>query len=244
LGELVCPRGAEHRADQIKKLRLKAGIVEWHDARAERLLGLAREAAACGDHRHSRWAQLRIKAVDISRRRHGELAGDRGKGGVAPHRIGKMLESDGAELEREPDQIGKAELRAGEVVPAGLRVLRGNAISCNLDALDLLARDVLVIEKADERLERGLDVPAAGIGLDVAVRDAKRHRGRECDRTCLLGACEGLHETVALLDHPGRTFDTLLRQERRLQSLAGGVAGVQPLDVAAPINEGEQAGPA
>ena len=61
---------------------------------------------------------------------------------------------------------------------------------------------------------------------------------------CLLGACEGLHETVALLDHPGRTFDTLLRQERRLQSLAGGVAGVQPLDVAAPINEGEQAGPA
>src|SRR5262249_60302632 len=123
--------------------------------------------AARSRYRHPRRAQLRIEVVDVRRRRHGELARDRGKGGIAPHLIGKMLESDGAELEREPDQIRKAELRAGEVVPSGLGVLGGDAIGRNIDALDIVASEVLVIEQTDERLDRGLDVPAAGIRLDV-----------------------------------------------------------------------------
>ena len=39
-------RVAEHRLDQLDELRLKPGIVERHDARAERLVGLAHELAA------------------------------------------------------------------------------------------------------------------------------------------------------------------------------------------------------
>src|SRR6266516_4051511 len=59
---------------------------------------------------------------------------------------------------------------------------------------------------------------------------------------CLVGAAEGegLHEAVARLDHVGRAFDALLRQQRRLQALPRGVAGMQPLDIAAAIDEGEQ----
>ena len=60
----------------------------------------------------------------------------------------------------------------------------------------------------------------------------------------LVGAAEGerLHEAVARLDHVGRAFDALLGQQRRLQAFARGVAGVQPLDVAAAVDEGEQSG--
>ena len=53
---------------------------------------------------------------------------------------------------------------------------------------------------------------------------------------------EGLHEAVARLDHVGRALDALLGEQRRLQAFARGVAGVQPLDVAAAVDEGEQAG--
>ena len=53
---------------------------------------------------------------------------------------------------------------------------------------------------------------------------------------------EGLHEAVARFDHVGRPLHALLRQQRRLQSLARGVAGMQALDVGAAVDEGEQAG--
>ena len=53
-----------------------------------------RESAARGRHRHPRRAQLRIEPVDVGRRRHRELAGDRGEGGIAPHLLGEMLELD------------------------------------------------------------------------------------------------------------------------------------------------------
>src|SRR5262249_33363771 len=115
--------------------------------------------------------------------RHGELARDRGKGGIAPHLIGKMLESDGAELEREPDQIRKAELRAGEVVPSGLGVLGGDAIGRNIDALDIVASEVLVIEQTDERLDRGLDVQSVmpkGTAGGSAMARALSVRAKAC----------------------------------------------------------------
>ena len=43
-------------------------------------------------------------------------------------------------------------------------------------------------------------------------------------------------------DHVGRAFGALLGEQRRLHALARGVAGVQPLDVAAAGDEGEQPG--
>src|SRR5262249_12531782 len=55
------------------------------------------------------------------------------------------------------------------------------------------------------------------------------------------GVVKARPRPVARLDHAGRAFDSLLCQERRLQPFAGGVAGVQPLDVAATIDESEQA---
>src|SRR6476620_8302752 len=99
-----------------------------------------------------------------------------------------MLELDAAEFERERDQVGKAQLRAGEVVPPGRGVLGGDAIGRNLDTLHLLPGDVLLLEDADERLDRRLNVSAARIGLDVAMGDAERHGGRECNGTGLLRA--------------------------------------------------------
>ncbi len=138
-------------------------------------------------------------------------------------------------------------------------MLGGDAVGRNIDALHLLARDGLVVEQANEGLDRRLDVPAAGVGLDVAIGDAERGRGRQGDsarrrarfrrvsgartfRVRLVGAAEGegLHEAVARLDHVGRAFDALFREQCGLQALAGGVAGMQPLDVAAAIDEGEQ----
>src|SRR5262249_59922626 len=96
----------------------------------------------------------------------------------AAYRRAEMLELDGAEFQREPDQIGEAELGAGEVVPAGLGMLGGDAIGRDLDALDLLGRDLLVLEQPDERLDCRLDVAAAGIKPDVAVGDGEPPRGR------------------------------------------------------------------
>ena len=70
----------------------------------------------------------------------------------------------------------------------------------------------------------------------LAARFARQRGAR------LVGAAEGegLHEAVARLDHVGWAFDALFREQRGLQALAGGVAGMQPLDVAAAIDEGEQ----
>ena len=100
------------------------------------------------------------------------------------------------------------------------------------------------LSSAEQRLDRRLDVAAAGIRLDVAVGDAERHGRRQRDGARLVGAAEreGLHEAVARLDHVGRAFDALLGEQRRLQAFARRVAGVQPLDVAAAVDEGEQAG--
>src|SRR5262249_62345885 len=107
------------------------------------------------------------------RGRHRKRAGDGGDRGCAPRLWRKMLELDRAEFEREPYQIRKAELGAGEIIPAGLGVLGGDAIGRNVDALHLVARDGLVVDEADERLDRGRDVPAAGVGLDVAIGDGE-----------------------------------------------------------------------
>jgi hypothetical protein len=43
------------------------------------------------------------------------------------------------------------------------------------------------------------------------------------------------------LDHAGRAFDALFGEQDGLQALARGVAGVQALDIAAAVDEGEQA---
>ena len=52
-----------------RNFAMQPGVVERHDARAERLVGLADELAARGRHRHARRAQLRIEPVDLGRRR-------------------------------------------------------------------------------------------------------------------------------------------------------------------------------
>src|SRR4029078_9617605 len=93
----------------------------------------------------------------------------------------EMTDLEGTHSQGEPDQVGKAELRAGEIIPAGLGVLGGDAIGGDVDALDLVGADALVVEQADQRLDRRLDVPAARIGLDVAVGNAERHRRRQQD---------------------------------------------------------------
>ena len=166
LHQLLRPRRTEHRSYEIQELRLQPGVVERHDARAERFVGLTGEAAARGRDRHPRRSQLRIEPVDVGRHRHRELAGDRGEGRIASHLLGEVLDLDGAESHRESDQVGEAELRAGEIIPAGLGVLGGDAIGGDVDALHLLGRDALIVEQADQRLDRGLDVAAARIGLD------------------------------------------------------------------------------
>ena len=86
--------------------------------------------------------------------------------------------------------------------------------------------------------------PAAGVGLDVAVGDAELGAPAAAHRPRLVDAAERerLHEAVARLDHVGRAFDALLGEQRRLHALARSVAGVQPLDVAAAGDKGEQAG--
>src|SRR5207247_1847349 len=136
---------------------------------------------------------------------------------------------------REPDEVGEAELRAGEIMPAGRGMLGGDAIGGDLDPVHLVGRDRFVVEQADERLDRGLDVPAAGIRLDVAVGDAERRRRRERNGARLVGVAEGegLQEAVAPLDRIGRPLDPLLRQQRGLHALARGVSGMQALDIAA-----------
>ena len=107
-----------------------------------------------------------------------------------------------------------------------------------------LGVDLLVVHQAEQRLDGGLDVAAARIRLDVAVRDAERRVGRQRDGPRLVGTAEreGLHEAVARLDHVRRALHAKLGQQRGLDAFARGVARVQSLDVGAAVDEREQAG--
>ena len=168
-----------------RNFAFEAGVVERHQARAERLVGGAGEHAARRRHLDPRRPQLRIEPVDLRRRDDAQLARDVVEGRLAPHLVGEMLEPDGAEAQRDADQVGKAQLRAGVVVPAGMGVLGGDAIGVDVDPGHFFRDDVLVVAQRDERLDGGLDVAAAGIGLDVAVGDAEGGRRRQHDRARL-----------------------------------------------------------
>ena len=150
---------AEDRSDEAHELCAQPGVVEGHDARAERLIRLAGEGAAGTRHRHPRRPQLRVEPIDLRRRRDADLAGNRRKFRIAANSRLEMLELDAAEFEREPEQIGEAQLGAGEIIPAGPGVLGGDAVGRNIDPLDLLGREVLVAQDADRALP-----PRAGYG--------------------------------------------------------------------------------
>ena len=55
-----------------------------------------------------------------------------------------MFEPDGAEAQREANQIREAQLRAGEVIPTRMGMLGGNAVGIDVDARDLVRRNVLL----------------------------------------------------------------------------------------------------
>ena len=75
--------GAEDGLDQPVELGLQPGIVERHQPRAERFVGLAGEAAARRGHRHPRRPQARIEPVDLGRRGDMDLGGERGQRRIA-----------------------------------------------------------------------------------------------------------------------------------------------------------------
>src|SRR5260370_11326320 len=146
-----------------------------------------------------RGAQLWIQAVDLGSRHHMQLARDRNECRIAPDLLAGMFEPDGAETQRQADQIRKAQLRAGEVVPARMGVLGRNAVGVDVDARDLVRRNVLLAAQPNERLDGGLEMAAARIWLDVAVGDAERDGRRQHDGPRLLAATRRarLQETVA-----------------------------------------------
>src|SRR5215471_11769662 len=69
-------------------------------------------------------------------------------------------------------------------------------------------------------------------------------RWRQHGRPRLVAAPERecLQETIARFNHVGRTLHALLGQQRCLKAFAGGVSGMQALDVGATVDESEQAG--
>ena len=74
-------------------LAFRPGVVERHDARAERLVGLADELSARRRHRDARRAELRIEPVDLGRRADMQQAGDPLERRIAPRLVGEMLSS-------------------------------------------------------------------------------------------------------------------------------------------------------
>src|SRR5260370_35139854 len=121
-----------------------------------------------------RGAQLWIQAVDLGSRHHMQLARDRSECRIAPDLLAEMFEPDGAETQREADQIWKAQLRAGEVVPARMGVLGGNAVGVDVDARDLVRRNVLLAAQPNERLAGGLELAATRKPLEVPARKSAR----------------------------------------------------------------------
>src|SRR6266404_2061951 len=160
---------------------------------------MAGEDASRRCHPDPRGAQSWIQAVDLGGRRNIQLARDRNECRIAPDLLAEMFEPDGAETQREADQIREAQLRAGKVVPTRMGVLGGNAVGVDVDARDLVRRNVLLAAQPNERLDGGLEMAAARIRLDVAVGDAKRDGRWQHDRPRLVDATgrERLQETVA-----------------------------------------------
>src|SRR5215831_14376921 len=97
-----------------------------------------------------------------------------------------MLKPDSAEAQREADQIREAQLCAGEVVPARVGVFGRDAVGVDLDARDFIRRDLFVPAQLHQRLDSGLEVTAARIGLDVTVCDAEWDGRWQRDRPHLL----------------------------------------------------------
>ena len=131
------PRRAPARP--ARELRISPASSSGTMARAQRLVGLAHELALRRRHGDARRAQLRIKLVDLGRRRDGELARRTRR---TPDRCrvfsSKCSNLDAAEARREPHQVGKAQLRAGEIVPGRWRVLGGDPVGLDLDLLDVV----------------------------------------------------------------------------------------------------------
>src|ERR1700716_3600916 len=101
-------RRAEYRLDQFDELRLQAGIVERHDARTERLVGLAREPPTPGRHRHARRAQFGIEPIDLGWRRNGEALGELREGRIVAGFGVEVIHFDAAIARREAHQIREA----------------------------------------------------------------------------------------------------------------------------------------
>ena len=94
------------------KLGLEAGIVERHDARAERLVGPAHEFSTRRRDGHPRRTQFRIEPVDLRRRRDGEAPGELAEGRIVACLGVEMLHLDAAEARRKAHQVGEAQLRS------------------------------------------------------------------------------------------------------------------------------------
>src|SRR5215468_5838230 len=131
-----------------------------------------------------------------------------------------MLKPDSAEAQREADQIWEAQLCAGEVVPARVGVFGRDAVGIDVDARDFIERDLFVPAQPHQRLDGGLEVAAACIGLDVTVCGAERDDRWQRDRPHLVAAPEreSLHEAIARFYRIGRSLYALRCQQRRLQS--------------------------
>src|SRR5215831_11135856 len=194
---------------------------------------MAGEDASCRRHLDSRGTQLWIQAVDLGRRHHMQLAGNRTECRIAPDILAEMLEPDRAETQREADQIWEAQLCAGELVPARMGVLGGDPIGIDVDACDLVRRNVLLVAQSHQRLDGGLKMAAACVRLDVAVGDAECDGWRQSNRPRLVDAPERerLQETVARLNYARRSLHALLGQQCGLNAFARGVPGMQALDV-------------
>src|SRR4029077_164024 len=139
----LCACRTQHRLDIVDELLLEPGIVERHETRAERLVGLAHEFSARCRHGHARRAQFWIKRVDLGRRRDGELPGKLAECRIGPRLCVEMMHLDAAEACGKSHQIREGELRAGVIVPAGMRVLGRDAVGLDIDMPDLAGVDLL-----------------------------------------------------------------------------------------------------
>ena len=153
-----------------------------------------------------------------------------------------MLQIDAAVTQTERHDKREAQLRAGEVAPAGLGVRCCNRVGLDVDALDILFDKAVIAAQRHHRLDRRLQVAATGIGLEVTIDHAERRIGRELEvrRHAIRVPGKRLEESVRPFEHVGRPLDAAARQKRRGQAFARRMTRVQPLDVTAAGEKREQ----
>ncbi len=168
-------RGREHAPGQSAEFGSDGVVRHRIFARAERLAhhGLVARAIAHRDD-DAGGTLPRIDGLAFGIDGDADGRGPGGDGAVGTRRFGEICEVDVAMRHRQRGDEREAHLRGRHVLPAGMGMLGRDGVGADVDLLDVVAGDIVLPAQGENAVDGGMQVTAAGMGLEIALRDRER----------------------------------------------------------------------